>query len=129
MDEEERAMREQVQDMHAAMELPGFKIGSPGSWGGMVVEHMECADKTDMGPILEGLPGDLCPCPHWGYMVKGALHIRYADNTEEVFEEGDAFYMPAGHTGWSEAGSAMIYFSPEAEASQVAEHVARKLQG
>ncbi|MGW0859709.1 PspA-associated protein PspAA, partial [Streptomyces sp. NPDC002690] len=28
---------------------------------------------TDMGPALVGLPGDLCSCPHWGYMLKGKL--------------------------------------------------------
>ena len=122
-------MREQVQDMHVAMELPALKVLSPGTWGGMVFEHIECADRLDLGPTMEGLPGNLCPCPHWGYMLKGAFHGQYADKTQEVIKEGDAFYMPEGHTGWFEAGSAMILFSPEAEAHQVAEHVARKMQG
>jgi quercetin dioxygenase-like cupin family protein len=62
-------------------------------------------------------------------MLKGAVHVQYADKTEEVVKTGDAFYMPAGHIGWAEAGSAMILFSPEAEAMQVAEHVAKKMQG
>ena len=22
-------------------------------------------------PLVKGLPGDACPCPHWGYVVKG----------------------------------------------------------
>ena len=122
-------MREQVREMHVVMELSGLKMVSPGAWGGMVVEHQECADRVDMGPLLEGLPGNLCPAPHWGYMLKGAVHIQYADKTEEVIKAGDAFYMPAGHTGWAEAGSAMVLFSPEAEAMQVAAHVARKMQG
>ena len=122
-------MRGQVQDIPVAMEVPGVRIASSGGWGGMVFEHIECTDRMDVGPMMEGLPGDLCPCPHWGYMLKGAFHTQYSDNTEEVVTEGDAFYMPAPHTGWFEAGSTMILFSPEAEATQVAEHVARKMQG
>jgi hypothetical protein len=62
-------------------------------------------------------------------MLKGALHIEYADKTEEVIREGDVCYMPKGHTGWCEAGAAIIFFSPEAEANQVAEHVAKMMQG
>lgn len=26
---------------------------------------------ADLRPGLAGLPGDLCPCPHWGYMISG----------------------------------------------------------
>ena len=121
-------MREQVKDMPTDREGPGFRLASPGNWGGMVVEYQENADRRDVGPALEGLPGDLCPCPHWGYVLAGALHVRYADNTEEACKEGDAFYIPPGHTGWFEAGSSVVFFSPEAEATQVAEHVAKKMQ-
>ena len=125
-------MREQIQEMPVAMEQPGLKmlkVVSPDAWGGMVVEYFECAERIDFGPMFEGLPNNLCPCPHWGYMLKGALHIQYADRTEEVIKAGDACYMPQGHTGWCEPGSAMIIFSPEAEANQLAEHVAKKMQG
>jgi hypothetical protein len=26
----------------------------------------------DLTPLLKGLPGDSCPCPHWGYVRRGA---------------------------------------------------------
>lgn len=123
-------MRVQLNDIPVGMEVPGLRqAAASGGWGGMVLEYIECPDRMDLDPMMEGLPGDLCPCPHWGYMLKGAFHGRYADNAEEVVKEGDAFYAPAGHTGWFEAGSAMVLFSPEAEAMQVAEHLTRKMQG
>jgi len=123
-------MREQVQQMPVAMEQPGLKmlkVDSPETWGGVVVEYFECDQRIDFGPMFEGLPENQCPCPHWGYVLKGALHIQYGDETEEVMREGDVCYIPKGHTGWSEAGSAMIILSPEAEAHQLAELLAKKM--
>ena len=53
----------------------------------------------DLAPMLASLPGGMCQCPHWGVMTKGRMTVRYADR-EEVFEAGDAFYMPPGpHPG------------------------------
>ena len=121
-------MRAQLQDIPVGMETPGVRQAASPGWGGMVLEYIECTGKMDIAPMTVGLPDDMCPCPHWGYMLKGAFHGRYADNTEEVIKAGDAFYAPAGHTGWFEAGSAMVLFSPEAEAMQVAEHMTRKMQ-
>ena len=45
---------------------------------------------------MKGLPDDRCHCPHWGYVLKGRLTFRFADR-DEVFEAGDAFYLPPGH--------------------------------
>jgi hypothetical protein len=122
-------MRERLEKMPVAQELPGFKLFSPGTWGGLVVEYIDCAEKLDLGPMFEGLPDDLCPSPHWGYMLKGAMYLKYLDGSEELFSQGEAFYAPEGHTGWIEAGSKMILFSPEAEWKQIAEHLAKKMQG
>ena len=45
-------------------------------------------------PLLEGLPDDRCECPHWGYIVEGSIHVRYADGTEDVNRSGDLYYWP-----------------------------------
>jgi hypothetical protein len=47
----------------------------------------------DATPLFKGLPGDQCSCRHWGYVFKGKITYRFADH-EEVFEAGDAFYVP-----------------------------------
>lgn len=129
-DERSRVLREQLENLPTAMDQHGVRLQlSPGAWGGMVVEYLHCSERIDFGPMLEGLPDDMCPCPHWGYMLKGAMHIRYGDGAEEVIREGDVCYLPEGHTLWCEAGSTVIFFSPEAEQKTVGEHVFRKMQG
>src|SRR5256714_7644436 len=55
----------------------------------------------DSTPLLKGLPGDSCHCPHWGYVLSGRLTFRFPDH-EEVFEAGDAFYVPPGHVQLAE---------------------------
>ena len=67
---------------------------------------------VDATPLMKGLPEDRCQCPHWGYVIKGRLTYRFADR-EEVFEAGDAFYLPPGHIPVAnEPGSEIVQFSP-----------------
>jgi hypothetical protein len=122
-------MREALENLPVGMDGSGFKVLTPGNWGGMVVEYFECSEKVDFTPILKGLPDDRCPCPHWGYMLKGICHMEYADGSEDVIQPGDVYYMPAAHTGWMAAGSAMLIFSPEAEAKVVQEHFMKLAEG
>ena len=39
--------------------------------GDMTVSFIRFRQGADLGPALAGLPDDLCPCPHWGYMFRG----------------------------------------------------------
>jgi hypothetical protein len=71
-------------------------------------------EDSDLAPLLKGLPGDSCQCPHWGYLLAGRLTVRYADH-DEVIEPGDAFYMPPGHVPAAIAGTEMVMFSPQDE--------------
>jgi hypothetical protein len=43
--------------------------------GDMTVSFIALKEGADLGPALVGLPDDLCPCPHWGYMLKGRLKM------------------------------------------------------
>jgi hypothetical protein len=69
---------------------------------------------SNASPLLPGLPGDSCPCPHRGYVLKGRLTYRFADH-DEVFDAGDAFYLRPGHVPVAEAGSELVRFSPAQE--------------
>ena len=64
--------------------------------GGYTVNFVSIRADHDLAALLAGLPGGQCPCPHWGYVIKGQLTIRYGDR-EEVIGAGDAYYMPPGH--------------------------------
>jgi hypothetical protein len=69
----------------------------------------------DATPLLKGLPDDRCQCPHWGYVTKGRVTYRFPDR-EEVYEAGDAYYVPPGHIPVSnEPDSEILQFSPTEE--------------
>jgi hypothetical protein len=82
---------------------------------------------VDLTALLEGLPDDQCPCPHWGYVVKGRMWFRFGDR-EEAYEAGDAFYAPAGHTSGADAYSDFLVFSPSEVISDVEAHMRRRAQ-
>ena len=84
---------------------------------GYTVNFVTILQTHDLGPMLKSLHGGKCQCPHWGYLVKGRMIVRYDDH-EEVIEAGDAFYMAPGHAPEAEAGSEIVQFSP---AEQLAE--------
>ena len=67
-------------------------------WGDLRVCLISVPAGTDFGPLLKGMPGDLCPGPHWGYVLRGRLRISYEDS-EEVIDAGNFYYMPPRHTG------------------------------
>jgi hypothetical protein len=76
------------------------------------VNFVTFREDVDATPLMKGLLDDRCQCPHWGYVLKGRLTYRFSDR-EEVFEAGDAFYLPAGHIPVAnEPGSEMVQFSP-----------------
>ncbi|MBA4156176.1 MAG: cupin domain-containing protein [Gemmatimonadetes bacterium] len=80
-------------------------------WDGMRVVIVSVPSGTDFGPLLRGLPDGLCPCPHWGYVIKGRLQIQYADGGETL-RAGDVFYLPPGHTGIAEEDTEFLEISP-----------------
>ena len=93
-------------------------------WGELRSMIISLPAGTDLGPLLQGLPNDLCPCPHWGYIIKGRIRITYADR-EEVLRAGDLFYWPPGHTPLVEEDTEFVEFSRPAEHQLVLDHVER----
>jgi mannose-6-phosphate isomerase-like protein (cupin superfamily) len=93
---------------------------------GYTVNFVSFKTDIDGTPLLKGLPDDRCPCPHWGYVLKGRLTFRFADH-DEVFEAGDAFYLPPGHAPLAEAGSEYVQFSPAKELREVSETMMRNM--
>ncbi len=93
-------------------------------WGELRSMIVSLPAGTDMAPLLQGLPNDLCPCPHWGYVIKGQIRVTYADG-EEVIRAGDLFYWPTGHTVLVEEDIEYVEFSRPAEHDVVLDHVKR----
>jgi hypothetical protein len=66
---------------------------------------------ADPSPLFRGLPGDRCPCPHWGVVLTGRIDVRYADR-EETLTAGDAYVLDPGHLTVVHAGTEVVEFSP-----------------
>ena len=96
-------------------------------WGGQVMRHLSLPAGADFRPLLAGLPGDVCSCPHWGYILEGSITIRYADGTEETSRAGDMYYWPGGHTGWTDEGVTFVELSPAEAIAPVLEHIGAQL--
>jgi hypothetical protein len=91
--------------------------------GGYTVNFVSIRADHDLAPLLAGLPGGRCPCPHWGYLTAGRMIVRYADH-EEVIEAGQAYYMAPGHAPAGTAGTEFVQFSPTDELEQVQQAMA-----
>ena len=92
--------------------------------GDMTVSFITLAKGVDLGPALVGLPGDLCQCPHWGYMLTGRLLMR-SPAGETTYDAGQAFYWAPGHAPVALEDCSYVDFSPTEEF----DHVIRHLQG
>ncbi len=97
------------------------------TFGDMAVNLVQVPKGTDFGPLIEGLPHNLCQCSHWGYLLKGNIHIRYADGKEETVGAGEVFFWPAGHTGWVDEDTSFLEFSPAKPMREFLDHLTRKL--
>src|SRR4030043_677731 len=81
---------------------------------GYTVTFESYTEDHDYAALDKGLPGDRCPSPHWGVVLKGKLIYRYEDG-EDVITTGQAFYARPGHTAWLAAGTELVKFSPTDE--------------
>lgn len=107
-----------------AGQLPGFGNAS----GGLAGEYFSLAAGTDIAPLLQGLEGDMCQAPHWGYMITGELTVTYADGNTEQCRTGDLFHWPPGHSVRVDDDAEVILFSAQDEHIGVLDHMAARLQ-
>ena len=128
-------MRIAKQDIPVRIDVPGAvarqktDFGSAAGFGMMSGEYFSLGAGTDIAPLLQGLKGDMCQSPHWGYVIQGELTVSYADGTDEVIRGGDLFYWPPGHTVKVGADAEVILFSPQHEHGEVIDHMLHKLAG
>jgi hypothetical protein len=92
--------------------------------GGYTVEFTTFREDADGTPFFKGLPDDRCQSPHWGYVLRGELTLRYVDG-DETYAAGDAYYAPPGHIPVVTSGTEVVEFSPAEEYSRTLEVLAR----
>ena len=127
-------MRIAKEDIPVRIDVPGATarqltdFGDATGFGKIGGEYFSLAEGTDISPLLQGLDGDLCQSPHWGYLLEGKLTVSFADGHDETVSTGDILYWPPGHTVRADADSEIILFSPQHEHGLVIDHILEKLQ-
>lgn len=106
-----------------ARQLPDFGVAS----GAIGAEYFTLSAGTDLAPLLEGLEGDMCHGPHWGFVITGDVVVTYSDGGNERCTTGEVFYWPPGHSVRVERDAELILFSPQVEHTAVMDHILAKL--
>jgi len=126
-------MRIAKEAIPAKIDVPGARarqsddFGDPAGSGPLAGEHVTLAAGTDIAPLLQGLAGDACQAPHWGYMLSGTVEVTYADGVTERCATGDLFFWPAGHSIRVVDDADFVMFSPRRGHAEVMDHMAAKL--
>ncbi len=89
---------------------------------GLSVGFVRLPSGADLRPATKGLPNDLCPCPHWGYMIKGRVRMHTLEGHRD-FAAGEAFYWAPGHAPEALEDSEYVDFSPTEQFRRVIEHI------
>jgi hypothetical protein len=108
------------------MEMEGSVLRNT-EWGDMEVAYNSVAKEFDVTPLLKGLQNDMCQSPHWGYIFKGSIKMITKDG-EEIFNAGDIYYMPPGHSAIIGVGTEFIEFSPKEKQKITNEAIKRNLE-
>ncbi len=122
-------MRVAKDDVDIRMEIPGAVIrqrtgfGDVSGFGKISGEYFTLSAGVDTTPLFLGLEGNLCQCPHWGFVLKGRLTTTDADGKQETVNANDLFYWPAGHNVKVDADAEIVMFSPQHEHGLVIDHM------
>jgi hypothetical protein len=125
-------MRVAKEDVEIKLELPGVVVrqhrdfGDVGGYGRISGEYFTLAAGVDTTPLFQGLEGNLCQCPHWGYVLSGRITTTDADGLEETVSANDLFHWPPGHNVHVDDDAEIVMFSPQHEHTEVIDHMIEK---
>lgn len=117
------------------MEIPGAVVrqrrnfGDASGFGHLSGEYFTLAAGVDTAPLFKGLDGDLCQCPHWGFVLRGQITTTDASGAQETVKTDDLFYWPPGHNVRVDADAEIVMFSPQDAHGHVIDHMIAKVRG
>jgi hypothetical protein len=79
--------------------------------GGMVIALESWRAGLDTGEMFAELPDGACQEPHWGYVLSGAVTMRYTDGTSETLSAGQAYYIRPGHNAHVDTDVELVEFT------------------
>ncbi|SDS66282.1 hypothetical protein [Gramella sp. MAR_2010_147] len=125
-------MRVAKENIEVKMEIPGAIIrqrtefGDASGLGKISGEFFSLSAGVDTTPLFIGLEGNLCQCPHWGYVLSGQIETTDSKGTQESVNTNDLFFWPAGHNVKVIEDAEIIMFSPQHEHTKVINHMIEK---
>jgi hypothetical protein len=128
-------MRVAKDDVDVKLSIPGVVMRQRNDFGPvkgyerLSGEYFTLAAGVDTAPLFEGLDGDLCQCPHWGFVLRGRITTIDAGGRRETVSTNDLFYWPPGHNVRVDEDAEIVMFSPQDEHVHVIEHMRGKLRG
>jgi hypothetical protein len=91
--------------------------------GELTLALVRLAAGHDARPLFKGLPGDLCQCPHWGFVMRGTLRV-WTEHGSSLVRAGQAFYWPPGHAPEALEDTDFLEISPTRELAALHAHLA-----
>jgi hypothetical protein len=79
--------------------------------GGMIIAIERWDAGLDTGEMFADLPDGACQEPHWGYVLKGSVTMRYTDGTSETLSAGQAYHIRPGHNAHVNEEVEMVEFT------------------
>jgi hypothetical protein len=128
-------MRVAKENVDVQMAIPGAVIRQRKDFGNVrgfdqiSGEYFTLAAGVDTTPLFAGLEGDLCQCPHWGFVLRGELTTTDATGAQETVTANDLFYWPPGHNVKVTTDAEIVMFSPQHEHTRVINHMIEKVGG
>lgn len=128
-------MRMAKDDVNVMMEIPGAVIrletgfGDVSGFDKISGEYFTLSAGVDTTALFQGLEGNLCQCPHWGFVLRGQITTTNANGARETVTANDLFYWPPGHNVKVDADAEIVMFSPEREHTLVVNHMIEKVKG
>ena len=126
-------MRVAKDDVDVKMAIPGAVLrqqtdfGSVRGFDKISGEYFSLAAGVDTTPLFQGLDGNACQCPHWGFVLSGRVTTTDAHGVRETVSSNDLFYWPPGHNVRVDADAEIVMFSPQDKHSQVIDHMIEKV--
>ena len=128
-------MRVAKDSVDVRMQIPGAVIRQRKEFGDVKgfdkisAEYFTLSAGVDTTPLFKGLEGDLCQCPHWGFVLRGQVTTTDAKGGAETVKTNDLFYWPPGHNVKVDQDAEIVMFSPQREHSEVIDHMIEKVKG
>ncbi|MEZ4571678.1 MAG: hypothetical protein R2849_15355 [Thermomicrobiales bacterium] len=90
-------MRVPKDEVDVKMEIPGAvlrqrtEFGDVSGFSKLGAEYFSLSEGVDTSPLFKGLEGDLCQCPHWGFVLSGQITTTDANGEKETVRARTTF--------------------------------------